>query len=160
MIFLFNKKKRVLPDIRTVLSIIVICAASDAVVERGFSLKNLIMNDLRSSMNIRTLDAIYAYTLYGADLSGEGTDKNCWCMKEKGKWKNWTVNSYELTFDTKFVTIVFKSYVLVYTTYFEYISSLSFFSLLTIYIWRALPLWYKKLIPNFRTSGKHDYCFI
>lgn len=58
MIFLFNKKKRVLPDIRTVLSIIVICAASDAVVERGFSLKNLIMNDLRSSMNIRTLDAI------------------------------------------------------------------------------------------------------
>ena len=57
MIFLFNKKKRVLPDIRTVLSIIVICAASDAVVERGFSLKNLIMNDLRSSMNIRT-DAI------------------------------------------------------------------------------------------------------
>ena len=44
----------ILPDITTVLNI---CHASGAVAERGFSLMNLIMNDLRSSMNIRTLDA-------------------------------------------------------------------------------------------------------
>ena len=47
----------ILPDIATVLNIIAICPASGALVEREFSLMNLIMNDLRSSMNIRTLDA-------------------------------------------------------------------------------------------------------
>ena len=47
----------ILPDIATVLNIIAICPASGALVERGFSLVNLIMNDLRSLMNIRTLDA-------------------------------------------------------------------------------------------------------
>ena len=47
----------VLPDICTVLFFISVCPASGAVVKRGFSLMNLIMNDLRSSMNVCTLDA-------------------------------------------------------------------------------------------------------
>ena len=34
------------------------CHSSGAVVERAFSLKNLIMNDLRGSRNIQTLDAL------------------------------------------------------------------------------------------------------
>ena len=46
-----------LPDICTVLNLISICHTSDAVVECGFSQMNLIMNDLRSSMNIRPSDA-------------------------------------------------------------------------------------------------------
>ena len=41
----------------TVLILISVCPASGAVVKRGFSLMNLIMNDLRSSMNVLTLDA-------------------------------------------------------------------------------------------------------
>ena len=80
--------------------------------------------------------------------------KNYKCMKEKGRQKNWTVNSYGLTFDTNFLCIMFKSYVFVYTTYFEYISSTFLFSLLSIFTRRALPRWHKKLIPHFRTSAK------
>ena len=64
----------ILPDIATVLNIIIICPASGAVVERGFSLMNLIMNDLLSSLNIRTLDATMLIHYNGPDLSDEEAD--------------------------------------------------------------------------------------
>ena len=64
----------ILPDIATVLNIIIICPASGAVVERGFSLMNLIMNDLQSSLNIRTLDATILIHYNGPDLSDEEAD--------------------------------------------------------------------------------------
>ena len=49
--------EEVLPSIATLLQLIQVCSASGAVVERGFLLMNLVMNDLRNSMNIATLDA-------------------------------------------------------------------------------------------------------
>ena len=63
------------PDIRTVLNIIAICPASGVVGERGFSLVNLIMNELRSSMNIRTLGVAMRIYYNGADLSDQEADK-------------------------------------------------------------------------------------
>ena len=56
----------ILPDITTVLNIIAICPATGAVIERGFSI-NLIMKDLRSSMNIKTLGATMCIHYNGAD---------------------------------------------------------------------------------------------
>ena len=47
----------VLPNIAALLQLIQVCPASGTVVERGFSLINLAMDDLRNSMNIATLDA-------------------------------------------------------------------------------------------------------
>ena len=49
--------EEVLPSIATLLQLIQVCPASGAVVERGFLLMNLVMSDLRNSMNIATLDA-------------------------------------------------------------------------------------------------------
>ena len=54
----FEVAEEVFPNVSTILQLALICPASGAVVERGFSLMNLIMNDLRSSMNITTLDAL------------------------------------------------------------------------------------------------------
>ena len=54
----FQACHEIFPDVAIVLEIIQVCPSSGAVVERGFSLANLIMNDLRSSMNIQTLDAL------------------------------------------------------------------------------------------------------
>ena len=70
----------VLSDITTVLNIITICPGSGALVERGFSLMNLIMNDLRSSINIRTIDITMRIHYNDADLSEEETDTiiNVW----------------------------------------------------------------------------------
>ena len=48
----------VLPNIAALLQLIQVCPASGTVVERGFSLINLAMDDLRNSMNIATLDAV------------------------------------------------------------------------------------------------------
>ena len=48
---------KVLPNIAALLQLIQVCPASGTVVERGFSLINLAMDDLRNSMNIATLDA-------------------------------------------------------------------------------------------------------
>ena len=53
----FHQVEEILPDVATVLQLIMVCPASGAVVERGFSLMNLVMNELRSSMKISTLDA-------------------------------------------------------------------------------------------------------
>ena len=47
----------VLPNICTILILISDYPAIGAVVEHGFSLMNLIMNDLRSSMNVHISDA-------------------------------------------------------------------------------------------------------
>ena len=66
---------KILPVISAVLNIIAICLASGAAVERGFSLMNLIINDLRSSMNIRTLDATMGIHCNGPNLSDEEADK-------------------------------------------------------------------------------------
>ena len=49
----------IFPDVAIVLEIIQVCPSSGAVVERRFSLMNLVMNDLRSSMNIQTLDRLH-----------------------------------------------------------------------------------------------------
>ena len=59
----------VLPDICAVLILISVCPASGTVVECGFSLKNLIMNDLRRSMNVRTLDATMRIHYQGESLT-------------------------------------------------------------------------------------------
>lgn len=48
----------VFPNMTMLLEIILVCPSSGAVVERGFSVMNLAMNKLQSSMNITTLDAI------------------------------------------------------------------------------------------------------
>ena len=48
----------IFPDVAIVLEIIQVCPSSGAVVERRFSLMNLVMNDLRSFMNIQTLDPL------------------------------------------------------------------------------------------------------
>ena len=76
-----------LPDITTVLNVITItiCPASGAMVELGFSLMNLIINNLQSSINIKTLDATMHIHYNGPDLSDKEADKNYWCMEQKNK---------------------------------------------------------------------------
>ena len=64
-------RSEILPDITAVLNIICVCPASGAVVNRGFSLMNLIVNDLQSSMNIKTLDAAMHIHFYGIDFTDE-----------------------------------------------------------------------------------------
>ena len=66
---------KVFPDVTKILNIIAICPASGAVAERGFSLMNLIMNDLRNSINIRTLDALMRISYSGRDLTDDDADK-------------------------------------------------------------------------------------
>ena len=65
----------VFPDMTKILNIIAICPASGAVVERGFSLMNLIMNDLQNSNNIGTLDALMRISYSGQDLTDDDADK-------------------------------------------------------------------------------------
>ena len=52
-----------------------ICPANSAVVERGFSLMNLIMNDVRSSMNARKLDAMMRIHYHRSTLSDKEADE-------------------------------------------------------------------------------------
>ena len=54
----FRSCHEIFPDDAIVLEIIKVCLSSRAVVERRFSLMNLVMNDLRRSMNIQTLDPL------------------------------------------------------------------------------------------------------
>ena len=65
----------VFPDMTKILNIIAICPASGAVVERGFSLMNLIMNDLQNSINIGTLDALMRISYSGQDLTDDDADR-------------------------------------------------------------------------------------
>jgi len=74
----------ILPDVCKVLVLISVCPASGAVVERGFSLMNLIMNDMRSSMNIRTLDAMMRIHYNGSDLSDTDADEIIDVWKRRG----------------------------------------------------------------------------
>ena len=63
--------KDVYPNIAQILKLLLIYPASGAVVERCFSLMNMQMNKLRSSMKIQTLDALmrihYEYYITGQD---------------------------------------------------------------------------------------------
>lgn len=74
----------ILPEVNLILNIIAICPSSGAVVERGFSLMNLIMNDLRNSMNIRTLDATMRIYYNGNNLSDEEADRIVDVWKRRG----------------------------------------------------------------------------
>ena len=65
--------KDVYPNIAQILKILLICPASGAVVERGFSLMNMQMNKLRSSMKIRTLDALLRI-YYEYDITDQDAD--------------------------------------------------------------------------------------
>ena len=53
-----NCQQKYFPNIALLLGIILVCPSSGAVVERGFSVRNLAMNKLQSSMKVTTLDAI------------------------------------------------------------------------------------------------------
>ena len=75
----------VFPDVIKILNIIAICPTSGAVVERGFSLMNLIMNDLRNSMYIRTLDALMRISYSGQDLTDDDADKILSVWFRRGK---------------------------------------------------------------------------
>ena len=65
--------KDVYPNIAQILKILLICPASGAVVERGFSLMNMQMNKLRSSMKIRTSDALLRI-YYEYDITDQDAD--------------------------------------------------------------------------------------
>ena len=65
----FFLAEEIFPDVAAILQLILICPSSGAVVERGFSLMNLVMNELRSSMNISTLDATMHLNYQKTELS-------------------------------------------------------------------------------------------
>ena len=65
--------KDVYPNIAQILKLLLIFPASCAVVERGFSLINIQMNKLRSSMKIRTLDALIRI-YYEYDITNQDAD--------------------------------------------------------------------------------------
>ena len=65
--------KDVYLNIAQILKLLLIFPASCAVVERGFSLINIQMNKLRSSMKIRTLDALIRI-YYEYDITNQGAD--------------------------------------------------------------------------------------
>lgn len=48
---------KVFPNISTVVILVSVCPASGIVIEGGFSLMNLIMNDLSSMMDVHLIDA-------------------------------------------------------------------------------------------------------
>ena len=60
-------------NIAQILKILLICPASGAIVERGFSLMNIQINKLRSSMKIRTLDALMRI-YYEHDITDQDAD--------------------------------------------------------------------------------------
>ena len=64
-----------LPDICKVLILISACPRGDAVAEHGLLLMNLIMNDLRSSKNVRTLDATMRIPDQGKSLTNGEVDE-------------------------------------------------------------------------------------
>ena len=65
--------KDVYPNIVQILKILLICPASGVVAERGFSLMNMQMNKLRSSMKIRTSDALLRI-YYEYDITDQDAD--------------------------------------------------------------------------------------
>lgn len=73
----------ILPNIATSLQLIQVCPASGAVVERGFALTNFVMNGLKSSMNIWTLDATMWVT-YVNEITDDVVDKITDIWKKRG----------------------------------------------------------------------------
>ena len=71
----FHITEEILPDVAITLQLILICPASGAVVERGFSLMNLIMNELRSSMKVSTLDATMRINYKNSELLESEVDE-------------------------------------------------------------------------------------
>ena len=65
--------KDVYPNIVQILKILLICPASGAVVEPVFSLMNMQMNKLSSSMKIWTLDALMRI-YYEYDITDQDAD--------------------------------------------------------------------------------------
>ena len=73
----------ILPNIATSLQLIQVCPANGAVVERGFALTNFVMNGLKSSMNISTLDATMWVT-YVNEITDDVVDKITDIWKKRG----------------------------------------------------------------------------
>ena len=65
--------KDVYPNTAQILKISLICSDSGAVVERGFSLKNMKMNKYHSLIKIRTLDALMRI-YYEYDITDQDAD--------------------------------------------------------------------------------------
>ena len=66
---------KVFPNISTVVILVSVCPASGIVVEGGFSLMNLIMNDLTSNMNVLKQDATMRSHYQGISLNGGEVDE-------------------------------------------------------------------------------------
>ena len=65
--------KDLYPKIAQIFKTLLICPASSAIVEHGFSLMNMQMNKLLSSMKIQTLDALmWIYCEY--DITDQDAD--------------------------------------------------------------------------------------
>ena len=65
--------KDVYPKTAQILKILLICSDSGAVIERGFSLKNMKMNKYHSLIKIRTLDALMRI-YYEYDITDQDAD--------------------------------------------------------------------------------------
>ena len=63
----------VYPKIEQIFKTLLICPASSAIVEHGFSLMNMQMNKLHSSMKIWTLDALM-WIYYEYDITDQDAD--------------------------------------------------------------------------------------
>ena len=72
-IALYLWRKLVYPNTAQILKISLICSDSGAVVERGFSLKNMKMNKYHSLIKIRTLDALMRI-YYEYDITDQDAD--------------------------------------------------------------------------------------
>ena len=105
---------KVFPDVTKILNIIVICPASGAVVERGFSLMNLIMNDLRNSMNIRTLDALMQISYSGRDLTDDDGDKILSVWFQRGNRRIELPDNFQLVLFLISLILLLKSCSLLY----------------------------------------------
>ena len=65
--------KDVYPNTAQILKILLICSDSGAVIECGFSLKNMKMNKYHSLIKIRTLDALMRI-YYEYDITDQDAD--------------------------------------------------------------------------------------
>ena len=64
----------VYPKIEQIFKTLLICPASSAIVEHGFSLMNMQMNKLLSSMKIKTSDALM-WIYYEYDITDQDADE-------------------------------------------------------------------------------------
>ena len=66
--------RNVFPNVAVVLQLMLICSASGAIVERDFSVMNIIMNELHSSLKTSILSALMQIN-YEDNLSHEKYDQ-------------------------------------------------------------------------------------